>query len=156
MGSIRIELLADHLDAIETLARWHCEEDGRGGDHACLAFWREALLQEAQRDGVPTAFVALEGVHAVGAVSLVEHNMDTRRDIAPWVAGTFVRSSRRGEGIGTLLMRHVARHAATLGLARLYLFTEHARPFYEHLGWRHLEDDDYEGARVSIMTLDLR
>jgi GNAT superfamily N-acetyltransferase len=151
--ALTIELLADHPEHVETLARWHCDEDGRLGDRKWLDFWRRQLRRECGRERIPIAFVALDGDAPVGHVSLVEHNMDSHRELSPWLAGTLVHPSHRGKSVGTELVRHAVERAAELGVGRLYLYTERARPLYERLGWAHLCDETYEGERVAVMAL---
>jgi predicted N-acetyltransferase YhbS len=151
--AVRIELLADHPKHVETLARWHCEEDGRGDDDEWLEFWRRHLRRECGRERIPIAFVALEGGSPVGHVALVEHNMYSHRELSPWLAGTLVDPSQRRKGVGTELVRHAVERAAELGVGTLYLYTETARPFYEKLSWSHLWEETYEGERVSVMAL---
>jgi predicted N-acetyltransferase YhbS len=150
---VRIELLADHPEHVETLARWHSEEDGRGGDEAWLEFWCRQLRAECGRDRIPIAFVALDGEAPVGHVSLVEHNMSSQPELSPWLAGTLVHPPRRGEGVGAELVQHAVVRAAELGVERLYLYTERARGLYERLGWKHLSDEVHEGERVALMTI---
>jgi GNAT superfamily N-acetyltransferase len=152
---MKIALLADYLQHVETLARWHCEEDGRAEDPAWLEFWRRQLRAESGRETIPLAFVALDGDAPVGGVSLVEHNMLSHPELTPWLAGTFVHPSRRGKGIGVELVRHATARARELGLRRLYLYTENGRGFYERLGWKRLSDESYEGEDVSLFALDL-
>jgi predicted N-acetyltransferase YhbS len=150
---VTIELLADHPEHVETLVRWHCEEDGRAGDDEWIEFWRRQLERECGRKRIPIAFVALEGNAPVGHVALVEHNMDSHRELSPWLAGTLVHPSHRRKGVGRKLVRHVVERAAEFGVRTLYLYTETARPFYEKLGWSHLWDETYEGERVAVMAL---
>ena len=152
---VRIELLADHPEHVETLARRHCEEDARSGDDERLGFWRGQLRRECGRDRIPISFVALDGNAPVGHVSLVEHNMSSHPELTPWLAGTLVHPSCRGRGVGTQLVRQAVERAGELGVRRLYLYTESARPFYERLGWRHLRDEPYEDAQVAVLTLML-
>ena len=153
--ALTIELLADHPEHVETLARWHCEEDGRLGDREWLDFWSRQLRSECGRARIPVAFVALDGDAPVGHVSLVEHNMDSHPELSPWLAGTLVHPAHRGKGIGTELVRHAVERAAVLGVVRLFLYTERARRLYENLGWTHLHDETYEGERVAVMALAL-
>jgi predicted N-acetyltransferase YhbS len=150
---IAIELLADHLEHIETLARWHGEEDGRAGDRESLEFWRRQLRAECGRDRIPLAFVAIDGKEPVGHVSLVEHNMTSHPELSPWLAGTLVQPTRRGGGIGTALVEHAVSRAAELGVTTLYLYTESARDLYERLGWRHVWDEVYEAEPVAVLSI---
>lgn len=46
-----------------------------------------------------------------------------------------VSEAARGSGLGTRLVAHVEREAATLGVRRLYLLTTTAAAFFERLGY---------------------
>lgn len=152
---VSVELLADHPQHVEALARWHCEEDGRAGDDAWLAFWCRQLRAECGRQRLPIALVAVDGQTPVGHVSLVEQNMSSHPELSPWLAGTLVHPARRGEGIGTALAQQAVSRATQLGVAALYLYTERARGFYERLGWRHLWDERYERQTVAVLAIKL-
>ncbi len=82
--------------------------------------------------------------------------MSSHPELSPWVAGTFVYASRRGEGIGTALVERALARARELGVDRIYLYTVRARGLYEKLGFRHLWDEVYEDERVAVMATDLR
>jgi GNAT superfamily N-acetyltransferase len=153
--SWRIELLADHPEHVEPLARWHSEEEPRPDDPGWLDFWRRQLSSESRRDEIPIAFVAIDGGQPVGGVSLVHANMRSHRELSPWLAGTLVHRSRRGEGIGSALVEHAVERARGLGVPRLYLYTERARGLYERAGFHHLWDEVYEGNPVAVMAIDL-
>lgn len=153
-GIMRIECIADHLDLIDTIARWHWDEWGHADPEGSVETWAEGLRERTHRDAVPTTYVALAGDELIGSATLVENDMTTRRDLAPWVAGVFVKPERRGQGVGSALMRQVVRKAAEMGIKKLYLHTGTARGFYEKLGWRFLDREHYEGQWVSVMEID--
>jgi GNAT superfamily N-acetyltransferase len=150
-----IELLADHPERIETLARWHSEEEPRPNALHGLDFWRCQLRSECGRHEIPIAFVAIDGDEPVGGIALVRSNMDSHRDLSPWLAGTLVHPTRRGEGIGSALVEHAVHRARELRVARLYLYTERARGLYEKVGFRRVWDEVYEGEPVTVMAVDL-
>jgi GNAT superfamily N-acetyltransferase len=112
------------------------------------------LRQRTNRDRIPATYVALDGDELLGSVTLVEHDMSTHLDLSPWLAGVYVKPERRGQGVGSKLVRYATECAARMGVERLYLYTRSAQGFYEKLGWQHLADDHYEGRRVSIMQDD--
>lgn len=149
-----VALLADYPEHVETLAHWHAEHDGHGDDRDWLALWREALRRESGREKIPLAFIALDGEAPVGGVSLVEHNMSTHRELSPWLAGTFVHPSRRGEGVARCSFNTRSRARSTSACRGCTWHTESASGFYEQLGWRRLFDERYEGDRVTVMTLE--
>ncbi|MEA2531726.1 MAG: hypothetical protein QOG89_3370, partial [Thermomicrobiales bacterium] len=72
---------------------------------------------------------------------------------SPWLAGLYVSPAQRGRGVGSALVRHAVRRAATMGVGRLYLYTGPGRGFYERLGWRPIADEWYEGQPVVVMAV---
>jgi hypothetical protein len=42
-----------------------------------------------------------------GSAMLIAHDMDTRMELSPWLAGVFVAPKRRGCGVGAALVRRV-------------------------------------------------
>jgi GNAT superfamily N-acetyltransferase len=59
----------------------------------------------------------------LGSAMLVAHDMDTRMQWTPWLAGVVVAPERRGRGIGATLAEHAARETSALGFCTLYLYT---------------------------------
>lgn len=151
---MRVDSIADHPHLIDTIARWHWDEWGHQDPGGSAESWAQGLRERTNRDRVPTTYVALEGEDLVGSATLVHNDMSTRPELSPWVAGVYVKPELRGQGVGSALMRHVARKAAEMGIKKLYLYTGGARVFYEKLGWRYLESAHYEGRTVSIMEVD--
>jgi amino-acid N-acetyltransferase len=47
-----------------------------------------------------------------------------------------VASSYKGQGHGAALVAHAVGQAAQSGITSLWLLTNTARPFFEHLGWQ--------------------
>jgi N-acetylglutamate synthase-like GNAT family acetyltransferase len=83
---------------------------------------------------------------------LIHHEMDTRPDYTPWLAGVFVAPAHRRRGIGRALAEHVIGEAARLGFPTVYLFTPSAEDFFSRLGWSIVEHTRYRSADVTIMT----
>jgi predicted N-acetyltransferase YhbS len=100
---------------------------------------------------IPTAIVAISSGQLRGSAMLVQHDMDTRLDLAPWLAGVYVRSLDRRNGIGSALVQRIESEAALLGAAQLHLYTAGASSFYERLGWRSFEQCTYLGEQITIM-----
>ena len=86
---MQIELLADRPEFIPTLAEWHFSEWAylRPGDSVAN---RVRLLHERSgRCELPITFVASDGSELLGSAMLIHHEMDTRPDYTPWLAGVF-------------------------------------------------------------------
>lgn len=93
----------------------------------------------------------------VGTASLAQRDLDTRPDLAPWLAGVFVLPGHRGRGHASALVRHVEGFAAGLGIGRLWLFTDTAAELYARLGWREAGTERTRrcGKTVRLMLREL-
>ena len=152
---MHIASLADHLDLIDTIARWHWEQWDQAYPGGSVTMWAAGLRRCANRDRIPTASVALDGAEPCGTALLVTHDMSTRRALSPWLAGVFVAPAHRQRGIASALVRRAVQQAAALGVTRLYLYTESARDLYEKLGWRAIAKEHYDGQPVTIIAIDI-
>jgi GNAT superfamily N-acetyltransferase len=150
---MQLESIADHLDRIDLIARWHFAEWGHLDPSNTLEAWTVGLRQRTRRDQIPTTYVALEADELLGSVTLVEHDMLARPELSPWVAGVYVAPAHRHRGIGSALVHYAVQQATQMGVKRLYLYTHSAREFYTKLGWRLLAEDEYEGRPVAIMMM---
>jgi len=99
--------------------------------------------------------VAIDGDEPVGGIALVRSNMDSHRDLSPWLAGTLVHPTRRGEGIGSALVKHAVHRARELRVGRLYLYTERARGPLREGRLPPGRDEVYEGEPVTVTAVDL-
>jgi predicted amidohydrolase/GNAT superfamily N-acetyltransferase len=151
-GVITIDPLAEHPHLVRVIAEWHQRSDER---HS-LDFWIRCHAAEARRDSIPSAWVAFVDGEPAGSVSLVEHNLDTRPELSPWLAALWVRPEYRGRGVGTGLVRRCEEETRRLGVRRLHLYTEEASGFYARLGWSVASHEEYEGESVVVMIRELR
>ena len=103
------------------------------------------------------SFVLFEDGVPVGTASLAQRDLDSRPDLAPWLAGVFVLPEYRGRGHAATLVRHVEGFAAAQGVARLWLYTDTAADLYARLGWRNAgtERTLRAGKTVRLMVRDL-
>jgi N-acetylglutamate synthase-like GNAT family acetyltransferase len=85
---------------------------------------------------------------------LVAHDMDTRMELSPWLAGVFVAPNHRRHGLGTALVRRAVDDAKALGVRRLYLYTPSTELFYSRLGWSLVERTSYRGTDVVVMSYE--
>jgi GNAT superfamily N-acetyltransferase len=152
---VRIEYLADHLDFLPTLAQWHHEQWGymRPGDSAEARAARMKAL--CGHEEIPTIFIAFSGNTLLGSAMLIANDMETRKELTPWLAGVYVAAEHRRQGIGSALVTRVVECAERLGVARLYLYTPSAELMYSQLGWSPMERVEYRGTDVLIMQRGL-
>lgn len=151
---MRIDRITDHPELVETVARWQFREWGHLDPDDSLAARIASLTAQSHGGDIPTTFVALEGGEPLGSASLTEQDMTTHPDLTPWLASVYITPAARGRGVASALVRRVMRHAAALGVTRLYLYTNSARELYEKLGWRVIATEHYEGGPVAIMAIE--
>ncbi len=150
-----IDVLAHHPDAIPTLAHWFYEEWSHLYPGRTLQNFADSMAERVNTDRIPLALVAFEGQELIGTICLKVHDMDTRTDLSPWLAGLFVKKEWRSQGVGTRLVRAVEAKAIELGLQRLYLWTPGSERFYAALGWSTTQRTVYQGCEVVIMEKSL-
>jgi GNAT superfamily N-acetyltransferase len=149
---MRIEYLSDHREALPQLAEWQHAEWGHFRPGDTLEKRTARLWGYASSDRIPLTVVALEGNEVLGSASLIEHDMETRMELTPWLAGVFVGPEFRRRGIGAQLVRRIIAEAERLKVPLLYLYTVHSEKFYAALGWKFQERTSYREQGVVIMT----
>jgi predicted N-acetyltransferase YhbS len=155
-GAMKIEYLADRLEFTETLASWHRREWGRYRPDETLEMRVAKLRSRSNRREIPTAFVATNGDTLLGSAMLVEHDMDTKLQWSPWLAGVVVSPEHRRRGIGAALVDRVVAEARDLGVPVIYLFTFSTEKYYAKLGWHFIESTQYLGTNVTVMSRTTR
>ena len=149
---MQIELLADHLEFIPLLAEWHYREWSYLRPGESIEGRIERLRESCGRRDMPITYIACSETNLLGSAMLLPHDMDTRMQYSPWLAGVFVDPNERGRGIGRALTLHVMREAGARGFPKLYLYTPSAEDFYTKLGWTVLERTRYCGIDVTVMV----
>jgi predicted N-acetyltransferase YhbS len=100
---------------------------------------------------VLASLVALEDGMPLGCVHLIDNDDPSLPGLYPWMAAMVVVPERRGQGIGSMLVRALMREAKAMGFERLWFGTD-GPGFYERLGAvKHLP----KGRDFWIMTLPL-
>lgn len=141
MHDITIDLLADHAELIASVGTIRWREWGRPPEPTELTWWLDTTRQEVGREGLPITWVAVDADgEAVGAVGLLEYDLDERRDRTPWLVGMIVSPEWRGRGIGKALVRSLESWARSRAYRRVWVATgDHAVRFYEKCGWKIAE-----------------
>ena len=146
--------LWDRPDLVPVVAKWAHDE-----------FWSYAgrTLEQTQvlftpvprGTWLPRTFVLLNGEAPVGMASIVEHDLDVRPELAPWLAALVVDGAARGHGHSRTLVRFIEGFARDNGVATLWLFTWSAEGLYAKLGWRPVERLEHSGREIVVMNRDL-
>lgn len=152
---MRIAPLCEHPRHLEALAAAHVQAFG-----ALLPDWtfeqaRDELATHVTADAMPTTWLALDGEHWLGSVSLLAED-DPRLDrYAPWLASLYVRPEARAAGVGAALVRHCVSAAGALGVQRLHLYCEPPRvPYYARLGWTLFDHLPLGALQVVVMAIE--
>jgi GNAT superfamily N-acetyltransferase len=137
---IRIEPLLAHAQHVPFVADlvyrefWADVPDGLTREYLTQAFGGQA-----EPGRVLKSWLALEADEPLGCVHLIDHDDDTLPELSPWLAAMVVVPTRRGQGIGSALVRALLGEARAMGFTRIWLGTD-GPGFYERLGaQRHLQ-----------------
>lgn len=126
-----------HIPAIAQLV--HAEFWADVPDGLTLDYLTRAFSGQAEPGRVLRSWVALQAGQPLGCVHLIDHDDHTLPELTPWLAAMVVVPPRRGQGIGSALVRTLLAEARAMGLARVWLGTD-GPGFYERLGARrHLQ-----------------
>ncbi|MEC7121341.1 MAG: GNAT family N-acetyltransferase [Pseudomonadota bacterium] len=103
---------------------------------------------------VPCTAVAMHANQLAGSISLLEHEMGTQQPAERryWLGFLVVDPRFRGQGIGRKLMAYMQQHAMQLGIEQVYCYTIHQADLYQFLGWTSVEQCQYQGDWVTVMT----
>ena len=148
---MEIKYLADHPELIPTLASWFYAEWGYLSPGSSTGAIAETLKTHLNRDKLPLALVAVSGTDVVGSASLRVYDMQTRKDISPWLASVYVPVEHRRRGIGAGLVEAIEGKAKELKFERLYLYTFDKEEYYARLGWCVLDRTVYKGRQAVVM-----
>jgi GNAT superfamily N-acetyltransferase len=140
---LTIEYLADRREFITTVAYWLHDEWGYLRPNETVDDRVARVERASGHCQIPTTLVAVDVDEAVGCASLIEHDMFTRSELSPWLAGVFVPREHRRRGIGAALVGRVVTEARSLGVPRLYLYTPGTGALYLRLGWSVVERTFY-------------
>ena len=147
--------LRERPQYLQILAEWHHAEWAHLNPGQTLADRIREMEGYLGNEPVPGTWLALEGDELLGSAALLEHDMDIHRDRSPWLASVYVAELRRGQGIGSRLVREAMRQARQGGFRELTLYTPDAEAFYARLGWEVLEQCRYHDTDVTVMRCEL-
>ncbi|GGW52584.1 GNAT family N-acetyltransferase [Alishewanella tabrizica] len=146
-----LTLLKHYPEHIPEIAKWHFQEWGELFPEKSEADFASDLAATLNDGTVPLSWVLMLDEQVVGTASILLDDMQTNRDLSPWLANIYLAPAARGKGLGKWLVQQVMLQAQQLGLTKLYLFTEDKPEFYQQFGWQPLKQERYEGTLVTIM-----
>lgn len=153
---MRIMNLKEDKESLQILAKWHQDEWYFLEPTKTLQD-RILKIQQCFCDAfIPSIYIAKENNDLLGSAAIIEHDMDTRTDLTPWLAGVYVSEDNRKKGIGSKLVLYVMEQAKDYGIKTLYLYTLKHSDYYRKLGWNIVEKTEYKKRSVTIMSVDLQ
>lgn len=114
----------------EEMARWFHEKWG-----VPLQAYQESMEDcLTKKSGVPQWYVAVEDGRIIGGLGVIENDFHDRKDLTPNVCAVYVEENYRRKGIAGKLLNCVCEDMRQMGIAPLYLLTDHTG-FYERYSW---------------------
>ena len=152
---MKIVRIAEQPDLVPMVARWLWDEwHLDAGD--TFESVRDAVAESVSSSGPPQTFVLVVDDQPVGTASLIDHDLDERPDLTPWLAGVFVIPEARGRGYVVHLIQAVEAACRSAGVGTLWLHTANAERVYARAGWHTVEVIERQGRRpVTLMRRDL-
>jgi GNAT superfamily N-acetyltransferase len=149
-----IAALSGRPELAAAVAGWLLDEFRHSGSPTLEVLTANLLGRPAK--GEETFVLSVDDVPA-GTASFVKHDLPSRRDLTPWLAGVLVLPPFRGRGHSARLVKHVEAVAAAAGVPTLWLYTWTAEPVYARLGWQRvaIERDTDRDLEVMLMKRDL-
>lgn len=120
---MRVELLADHPEAIGTLRTWFEREWAPYYGPAGPGDANKDLHECCGRDRLPIGLVALADGAVCGTAALKAESVPTHEQLTPWLAALLVLPEYRRRGVAERLITAVEEKAAELGFNCLYVGT---------------------------------
>ena len=121
---MKIEFLKNNLGCIDTIADLMFKEWGHLRQGTTIERYYNYLSDKDNTDRIPLTLIAKsENNELLGFASLVTSDMETNKDLSPWISGVFVLPKHRGKGYGGLLVDRLEQIASDLGCEKLYLYT---------------------------------
>jgi GNAT superfamily N-acetyltransferase len=124
------------------------------------------LVLRAYRDragnaGIPLSLVAVADTMPVGMVTLKLDDLQSRRDLNPWLSSLYVMPEYRRRGLGASLAETVMADARERGFTEIFLFLgqreqRYLERYYAKRGWAVVDEArDNDGRETRVMRRGL-
>jgi GNAT superfamily N-acetyltransferase len=135
--------------------QWHKENNTR------FSLVESDYQKRARNGNLPFTYIGLSDNELVGMVSLKKHDLNTRKDLSPWLSALYVKKDFRKKGVGRSLIYKVVRLGIKLNFKTIYLFidrndSDYLLKYYQKLGWTFFDTSlDLQNYEVTILSYDL-
>ena len=158
MISFKVVALTEHPLHWQTAAEWSFEAwQHEFPSDTVQTYLDQYALARSKPEQLLEVFAAVtDNDQLLGVATLVhDDELPDAPEPGPWLAAVFVTANARKHGAGSALVNQVVNRARELGYTKLFLYTEHAQPWYETKGWIKIRDTIFLGLHHTVMQLDL-
>jgi len=154
---LKFIFLADKKEMKAKVARWYFDEWGPLVQGATVESFDRKLDDYLNSNQIPLIVMAVDGEKVLGVAQLRCHEMSIYPDKEHWIGGVYVDSEFRGNNVASSLILKVQEVALSLGVKTIHLQTEKLNGgLYAHLGWKALEQVNYRGVDVLVMSKSIK
>ena len=154
----KVVALTEHPHHWQTAAEWSFEAwQHEFPSDTVQTYLDQYALARSKPEQLLEVFAAVtDNDQLLGVATLVhDDELPDAPEPGPWLAAVFVTANARKHGAGSALVNQVVNRARELGYTKLFLYTEHAQPWYETKGWIKIRDTIFLGLHHTVMQLDL-
>ena len=158
MNAFKVLLLGDHQRHWQEAAEWSFNAWHHEFPSDTVQTYLDQYALSASRPDLLTEIYCAvsQGDELFGVATLVhDDELPDATEPGPWLAAVFVTPDARKLGVGKTLVRTIVDRSRALGYSRLFLYTEHAKDWYEQMGWTKIRDTEFLGLHHTVMQLDL-
>lgn len=153
---MRIKYLMDHPDYLHATTALLFNEWSHLPSWRGLQQIRTRLIERNTTDSKQFTLVALDAQNTVAAAgSLICYELKEDPSRIYWLGEVITRSTHRGQGIGSKVIKRIIELAAIQGITELWLYTPDKQSFYKNLGWIEQEQRVIAGELVTVMVRKL-
>ena len=114
----------------------------------------ERLTLSSSGQTFPFTVIALSAENALlGTASVKLRELPADTDKNYWLGEVLVQNEKRGQGIGSALIRACIDYTFKSVDAPLYLYTPDQQALYQKFGWVGVEEKLIDGEAVTVMEL---
>ena len=151
----KIAYLADYPEYTHTVAEWVYNQWADKSKKTLEAII-ESFEKRRVKNKIPLTLIALADNECVGTVTIYKNDLETRKDLEPWLGSLYVSPSYRQQGIGEELTKQAIEISKGLGFCKLYLRTEEKADYYSKRGWNFIFNaQDEKGIETKVFSFEL-
>lgn len=146
--------LKDRPSILPEIAKWHHDEWSQYNPNRTFEKRLKDYESYLNDESIPSMFCLMDKEVVLATCAIVACDMEGKENLFPWIASVYVSSNHRGKGLGKKIMQSMAELPVFKIHSKVYLYTPDQVPFYQKLGWETVEELNYCGDEVVIMSFN--